>query len=1375
MPEGKKKDSFTFSDKIKNSKPAGSKSFANRIFAKIGKDGKPRQTLYERTRRDAPFFIAAVIALLLLPFLYKYSGSVGDDNEISPITGDLMQDPDSRDGYYSFVDSGNSALAPYPGNDTALLLVKPYAGEDSEAITEEQVPDVYTSSYDSSEKRDGYADSSAQKKASKLRDKETNILNEYRKRAAATTRKAFKRTPTKINSLGSAGLRRPGGSKLGVNMWGGGLKKAADKVKGGPTEGPKPVSLQPLTAAGKPSRSSFGQGHLAAAQKSKDAMSKANPMEALRDAQIRAIDNHRVGGMDFDRNPFGPGGGGQLKHDFNYNGKEPWWWDMMKTRMQTQWQKMFDYKWGWIDWGTDLLRHWLGGILNCLITGNEDGDMGTMFGTSGGSGDKEATCCGTKISYLRNGNKDLSESYSDDEKFCKALKGNKPDICPNGGGYKAGRVYSKAGSGWWSTRKSCLGVKGSAFDGDAAIDFDPLTSCKLFEASNGTAWFLNPTGKALKWHKYIYVLAHNRLPAIIAGHTGSKYLCGEQNSAFYENSLGGSAKDAGGEYAQHIRNTANNNHNEWESALDLCVIDVQSSSSAKVMFNFNTMKERQLTLFKEVLANKVDEGCPTDKPICTACGFTTKNGKPVSSSCDCRNANKCKSVEDAAEEAFGQLALHRVEGMVSKDYLAYDTDTLRAHSDKAKRDYDAAQKAYDEAKAVHDQAVKGKSKGGVVDPGTQAKIDAYRDAKERLDQAEAVYKKGVDALSKDALPMPYLLFRNAYVAHYGMSSSPNDRNHTWDRGFVEGSVFNGFKSRLDFSKAKARIEGETRVWGEDNQILGDYGCNWADRVSISCGPTTEDGKAHATITTVKLAHGTTSQDFQVVASFEQEEGENKLADLTSAVFGSASEIKADGKNFIVTERSASIDFGRWETSSGSEGDSKSFAGHVKWKIMQNNVVVSEAVCAYKSTAGKPVKKTVGGSEVTFTSQKITEKLCGNSGFIVNSVPAAQYANKVIHAFNKYLEDNKALLAPKFGFDDENVPGKTMMDFLTNNKAKWCDQSSAEQEGCPKYNYKSGNINVNGGFYPFGAGENFENPQSHNLPTLAEFIHVLRMVHENKESIKVSDGKFGEIVDFIPEDLKRVPKNAVCAVAAALSARSVDSSVKEEYRAGNDITNPFGVFLQYIGTSSVLFPGQRVEQGKDVRFHVDTTKSPEPYTYAWGRYITGNATDLTRETKAYFANRTFPLKEMALGAGADFSAWHVNDSNKGDKRTSYRSEYEKIISGYSGYDYEAKLGDLCYTGSGWVYPVNATIDIENVWAWLDGTTNDNGVCGEGEIKFTKPWAGRPVQGAKGGEGNRGGKMSSSGRRTGDGSDADSSSGNNSLGNSVQVSQERVVQN
>ena len=65
-----KKDAFTFSDKIKSSKPAFN-PFSKRPSSKIGSNGKPKKTIFERTRRDAPFFIAAAAALLMLPFLYK--------------------------------------------------------------------------------------------------------------------------------------------------------------------------------------------------------------------------------------------------------------------------------------------------------------------------------------------------------------------------------------------------------------------------------------------------------------------------------------------------------------------------------------------------------------------------------------------------------------------------------------------------------------------------------------------------------------------------------------------------------------------------------------------------------------------------------------------------------------------------------------------------------------------------------------------------------------------------------------------------------------------------------------------------------------------------------------------------------------------------------------------------------------------------------------------------------------------------------------------------------------------------------------------------------------------------------------------------------
>ena len=125
MPEEKKKDSFTFSDKIKNSKQPGSKSFANRISSKVGSDGKPKRTLFERTKRDAPFIIAALIALLLLPFLYKYSGQVSEEQIVAPSYEDI--DIPGRDGISSMIGDPEGQIAQLAGRDP-LSLIKGFGG-----------------------------------------------------------------------------------------------------------------------------------------------------------------------------------------------------------------------------------------------------------------------------------------------------------------------------------------------------------------------------------------------------------------------------------------------------------------------------------------------------------------------------------------------------------------------------------------------------------------------------------------------------------------------------------------------------------------------------------------------------------------------------------------------------------------------------------------------------------------------------------------------------------------------------------------------------------------------------------------------------------------------------------------------------------------------------------------------------------------------------------------------------------------------------------------------------------------------------------------------------------------------------------------------
>ena len=379
MPEEKKKESFTFSDKIKNSKPIASKSFANRISSKIGSNGKPKKTLFERTKRDAPFFIAALIALLLLPFLYKYSGQVNEEVMVTPGSEESIFDPE-RYGFDTVTGDPDGQIALFSGRDPLSWIV---TGSKSTQPEEDSYDsELYTD-------RSGMDDSSSYSDTS-VEENNTNI---YKQNAPAATRAAFRRAATKINPLSSAGLTSRSGGKLGVGMWGGGLKTAAKKVAAeGPRNSPKPVSLQPLQAAGKPSRTYFGSGAAAEARRSKDAMSKANAMQALMDAQVKPIEPGKFGGLG--SGSFSPGGGaGKLERAFAFNGKEPWWWDMMKRRSQMEWEADFNRRWDWIKWKDKLWQNVLGGLFNCIVTGQDDGSMGKILGAKAGAGDPP-TCGG---------------------------------------------------------------------------------------------------------------------------------------------------------------------------------------------------------------------------------------------------------------------------------------------------------------------------------------------------------------------------------------------------------------------------------------------------------------------------------------------------------------------------------------------------------------------------------------------------------------------------------------------------------------------------------------------------------------------------------------------------------------------------------------------------------------------------------------------------------------------------------------------------------------------------------------------------------------------------------------------------------------------
>lgn len=519
MPE-EKKESFTFSDKIRNSKSPASASFANRISSKIGSNGRPKKTLFERTKRDAPFFIAALAALLLLPFLYKYSGQVNEEPVIAPSSEDTVFDPE-RYGFDTAVTDPDGQIAQLSARDP-LSLIKGWGSDD------EETPDV---SYDYD--RSGLDDSSSSYTSSPTTETTTNI---YRRTAAPATRAAVRRSTTKIKEMGRAAMASAGGG-LNITPWGGSLKGAAKKVSGPDYKTPpKPVSLQPLQAVGRPQRGYFGMGAGEQARRSAQALTKGNAMQALRDAQYAPINPGRVGGLSSGESR-GPGGQSDLKHGFGYNGITPWWWDLMKTRSQMEWEKRFNRKWDWIGWADKLAQNILGGIINCLITGEDDGGMGGFWGASGDSAVPEMCKCPagdfTTVESLAASMQIQVGKGAKLSKLCKTKKAADDFGCR----YEPG----KGGGGnlnWYQKRLYCMGatVKGKGDAAIAVISSNLEDSCADFKAAK--AYDFRTGGKASNWHTYHMVVAKN-----ISPYGDGRYLCGFDSSRQYNKATASGVND----------------------------------------------------------------------------------------------------------------------------------------------------------------------------------------------------------------------------------------------------------------------------------------------------------------------------------------------------------------------------------------------------------------------------------------------------------------------------------------------------------------------------------------------------------------------------------------------------------------------------------------------------------------------------------------------------------------------------------------------------------------------------------------------------------------------------------------------------------------
>lgn len=507
MPE-EKKDSFTFSDKIRNSKAAGPASFANRISSKIGSNGRPKKTLFERTKRDAPFFIAALAALLLLPFLYKYSGQVNEEPVIAPSSEDTIFDPE-RYGFDTAVTDPDGQIAQLSARDP-LSLIKGWGSDEEPADT----------SYDYD--RSGLDDSSSSYTSSPTTETTTNI---YRRTAAPATRAAVRRSTTKIKEMGRAAMASAGGG-LNVTPWGGSLKGAASKVSA-PRQvtPPKPVSLQPLQAAGRPQRGYFGMGAGEQARRSSQALTKGNAMQALRDAQYSPINPGRVGGLSAGESR-GGGGPSDLKHGFGYNGITPWWWDLMKTRSQMEWEKRFNRKWDWIGWADKLAQNILGGLINCLLTGEDDGAMGEVLGSSGEGAQMEGCKCGK--SYITNvpGSAPAGLSLKD---WCKSKEAKDQFGCE-------WQNAKATGGSFIQTRLDCLGFgfgrnrRGLGVMADiSSANGMGRAACKDFQINK--VYSITLKGDASKWNAYHFVVARNNSPF-----GNGKRLCGFDSSRQYTKS-----------------------------------------------------------------------------------------------------------------------------------------------------------------------------------------------------------------------------------------------------------------------------------------------------------------------------------------------------------------------------------------------------------------------------------------------------------------------------------------------------------------------------------------------------------------------------------------------------------------------------------------------------------------------------------------------------------------------------------------------------------------------------------------------------------------------------------------------------------------------
>ena len=372
-----KKDSFTFSDKLKKSKTL---PLSKRIPSRVGGEVKAKRTLFERAQRDLPFIIVAALALLLLPFLSRESGDVDTPSVVWGDGGDsYIEDfnkPESSEG--------EIALSSFRNPLDLIIRHGEKDGSARDAIDTYGAGDGEESSSDYSSSRSSYGSEEYSTSPATSR---------YGKTVKRTIRNSVNRVPTAIGSLRAGSMVSPGaGSGVGHSMaLGSRAKDGAPKVQG---PGVRPVALQPLQAAGKGRNLTGNDALYAEAARSIGAFNRPGAKQALMEAQLKDVDGKPLGdtkGAAAGAGPNRPGAGGNLANNWNHSPLKPWWWDMMQKRSQMRWEL---WHYNWEKMASDSLIKLTAGLASCLITGSNDFAVGKFLGSPGGGVD---ICCRTSF------------------------------------------------------------------------------------------------------------------------------------------------------------------------------------------------------------------------------------------------------------------------------------------------------------------------------------------------------------------------------------------------------------------------------------------------------------------------------------------------------------------------------------------------------------------------------------------------------------------------------------------------------------------------------------------------------------------------------------------------------------------------------------------------------------------------------------------------------------------------------------------------------------------------------------------------------------------------------------------------------------------